>query len=188
MKLSRLILRPRVFFDEQGDSLGWLWPLFGLYLFAFATYFQNHVVPGYRVPFFVVVYVMAWFPTLMVAAALFVLLILLWYWPASMLLGAAQGFEQSTKIVGISLLPPATLLCAVLLLLTVLNSNDVDAPYRMIVAAVHTLAGLWALALIVVGASVSNRLNATKTALFAAWPVVLAALCGIFVYALMRSA
>lgn len=182
MNSLRLVWRPRAFFAEHGDSLGWVPTIAGFYLFAFATYFQGHLVPGYHIPFYVVVYIMAWFPTLMVAAALFVLLILFWYWPASMVLGKGQGLEQSVKIVGVALLPPAIFLWIVLFVLAVFNSNDLAVPYRAIVATAHSAAGLWALVLIVVGATVVNRLTAAKAALFASWLVILLAL-GVLVYA-----
>lgn len=183
MKFVDLVLHPHKFFAQPTDSVGWAWPIAGFYLFAFATYFQGHLVPGYHIPFYVVVYIMAWFPTFMVGAALFVLLILFWYWPASMALGKGQGLEQSTKIVGIALLPPAIFFWIVLVVLTVFNSNDLAVPYRAIVATAHSAAGLWALALVVVGATVVNKLTAAKAALFASWLVILLVL-GILVYSI----
>lgn len=161
--------------------MGWLGPILGFYLFAFATYFQSYLVPGYHIPFYLVVYIVAWVPTLMVALGLFVLLVLLWYWPASKLLGRGQDFDQSIRTVGISLLPPAIVLWIVLLALTVLNGNDVAAPYRTIVVAVHSVAGLWAAALIVVGATAANKFTILRTTLFASWLVALIVLIGALV-------
>lgn len=182
MKLAMLFLRPRAFFEEQADSLGWAWPLVGFYLFAFATYFQAYVVPGYHMPFWLVLYIVAWVPALMVASGLFVVLVLLWYWPATRVLGGVQSFERSTKTVGVALLPPATLLCAALLVLAILNSNDFAVPYRKVVRAVHSLAGVWALALIVLGAMVCNKFTARKTALFALWLALPIVLLAVIVY------
>ena len=186
MNLIHLLARPRAFFSEQADSLGWAWPLAGFYLFAFAVYFQNYLVPGYHLPFYLVIYVVAWFPTLMVALGLFVLLVLFWYWPASMALAEGQDIGQSTKIVGIALLIPAMLFSAALLVLAILNSNDVALPYRPVVLTVHIATGLWALELIVVGATVSNRLNARRTMLFVLWLVSLAALAAAILFAILK--
>lgn len=185
MGLVRLVLRPRAFYRERAETLGWLWPILGFYLFAFATFFQSHLVPGYHIPFYVVVYIMAWFPTLLVAAVLFVLLVLFWYWPASRVLGDRWNVAQGVKIVGTALLPPAVAFWAVLLVLAVLNGNDVVAPYRAIVAAAHSAAGLWAAALIIVGATVANRLTSRKAVLFALWPVSLAVL-GVIAYTIVH--
>lgn len=173
MKLTTIFSRPRAFFAEQGGSFGWAWPFAGFYLFAFAIYFQAYVVPGYHMPFWLVLYVVAWVPALVVACALFVLLVLLWYWPATRVLGGTQRLEQSAKTVGIALLPPAAVLCIALLALAILNSNDVVMPYRKAVGAAHALAGLWAFVLIVLGAAVSNKFSARKTVLFALWMALL---------------
>lgn len=186
MGLLRLVFRPGTFYRERAETLGWPWPILGFYLFAFATFFQGHVVPGYHIPFYVIVYIMAWFPTLIVAAGLFVLLILFWYWPASRVLGNRQNFEQSVKIVGIALLPPAAAFWTVLLVLAGLNGNEVALPYRTIVAAAHSIAAVWAFALIVVGAMVSNRLTSRNATLFALWPVLLVVLLGAVAYAIVH--
>jgi len=167
---------PRMFFSERANSLGWAWPLAGFYLFAFALYFQNYIVPGYHVPFYLVVYVAAWFPTLLVALGLFVLLVLFWYWPASMVLAEGQDIGQSTKVVGTALLAPAIVFAAALLVLAVLNGNDVVLPYRPVILMVHAITGLWAFNLIVMGAMVSNGLSAGRTMLFVFWFVALAVL------------
>jgi hypothetical protein len=187
MGLVHLVFHPRAFFREHGESLGWASPLAGFYLFAFAMYFQNYLVPGYHIPFYLVVYVAAWFPTLMVAAGLVIVLVLFWYWPASMALSRESGFARGVKVVGISLLPPAVLFCAVLLVLAVLNSNDVAMSYRAVVIGVHSVAGLWALALITVGAMVANDLTPLKTVLFVLWLVLLFVLLGAVVYAIVNN-
>jgi hypothetical protein len=186
MEFVRLAFRPSAFYRERAETLGWLWPILGFYLFGFATFFQGHLVPGYHIPFYAIVYIMAWFPTLIVVAGLFVLLILFWYWPASMVLGRRQSLELSVKIVGTALLPPAVAFWGVLLVLAVLNGNDVAAPYRAIVAAAHSIAALWAAALIVVGAAVSNRLTSRNATLFALWPVLLVVLLGAIAYAIVH--
>jgi hypothetical protein len=184
VNFANLLARPRAFFSEQADSLGWAWPIAGFYLFAFALYFQNYIVPGYHVPFYVVIYIVAWFPALMVALGLFVLLVLFWYWPASMALAEGQDIGQSTKIVGIALLVPAILFSAALVVLAVLNGNDVSLPYRPVILTVHAATGLWALKLIVVGATVTNKLNARRTALFVLWLVLLAMLAAAVLFAI----
>lgn len=186
MNFANLLSRPRTFFSEQADSLGWAWPLAGFYLFAFALYFQNYIVPGYHVPFYVVIYIVAWFPALMVALGLFVLLVLFWYWPASMALAEGQDIGQSTKIVGVALLVPAVLFTAALVVLAVLNGNDVALPYRPVILTVHAATGLWALKLIVVGATVTNKLNARRTTLFVIWFVLLVTLAAAVLFAIAK--
>lgn len=182
MNLISLIVRPRIFFAGQADALGWPWPMVGFYLFAFASYFQSFLVPGYHLPFYLVIYVVAWAPALMVAAGLFVFLVLLWRWPAAKVLGEGEGIDRSTKAVGVALLPPAIFFCAVLLVLAVLNSNDFAVPYRTIIVVTRSIAILWALALVVAGAAVANKFTAGKTALFVLWLVLLVVLCGALVY------
>lgn len=188
MNLLSLVSRPWAFFEARADSLGWAGSLAGFYLFGFAMYFQNYLVPGYHVPFYFVIYVAAWFPTLMVAIGLFVALVLFWCWPASMVLANESGFERCTKIVGMSLLPPAVLFCAVLLILAVLNSNDVAVPYRAVVLGAHSVAGLWAFALVTVGAAASNKFTARKSALFVLWLIALIVLLVLIVYAMTDDA
>jgi len=173
MKLARLAMCPREFFGAHGNSLGWAWPLLGFYLFALALYFQNYLVPGYHVPFYLVIFVFSWFPTLMIAGILFALLVLFWCWPASLVLAEGQDIGESTKVAGMALLVPAIPFGVGLLGLAILNSNDVALPYRAIVVALQAVAGLWALYLVVVGAKVTNGLNARRTALFLGWFVVL---------------
>lgn len=186
MRLYCLISHPRAFFEAHADSPSWLWAAAGFYLFAFAIYFQNYLVPGYRPPLWFVVYVVAWAPTLLVAAGLFVLLVVLWYWPASRLLGGRQGIERGARIAGLSLLPPGVFFCAALMVLAIMNGNDVAVPYRSLVLGVHSIAGLWALGLIVVGATVSHNFTPRQTALFVLWLVLLAAVIGAVMYALVR--
>lgn len=176
MNFVDFLMCPRMFFNERANSLGWAWPLAGFYLFAFALYFQNYIVPGYHVPFYLVVYVAAWFPALMVALGLFVLLVLFWYWPASMVFAEGQDIGQSTKVVGTALLAPAIVFGAALLILAILNGNDVVMPYRPVILTVHAITGLWAFNLIVMGATVSNKLNAGRTMLFVLWFVGLVVL------------
>lgn len=185
MNFVDFLVCPRMFFSMRANSLGWGWPLAGFYLFAFALYFQNYIVPGYHIPFYLVIYVAAWFPTLMVALGLFVLLVLFWYWPATMVLAEGQDIGQSTKVVGTALLAPAIVFVVALLVLAVLNGNDVMLPYRAVILTVHAITGLWAFNLIAMGAMVSNKLDAGRTMLFVFWFVALVVLIAGGVFAVL---
>lgn len=185
MNLVHLALRPRRFFERQPDGINWVWPLAGFYLFAFGSFFQHFVVHEYRMPYWLVVFVVAWAPTFTLVLGFFVLLVLLWYWPASTILGTPQGFARSTKAVGIALLVPGILFSGTLLTLATVKSNGFAAPYQLIVGAVHVTSGLWALALMVVAAMVSNGFTRKTAALFVLWLAALIALLGAFVYAVL---
>lgn len=173
--LALLVFQPRTFFAQPAEAIGWVWPALGFYLFGFASYFQSFLVPGYHVPYWLVLYIVAWVPALMLAAAGFVVLVLLWYWPAARLLAGGQPLGRCTRIVGAALLPPAVALLAALLLLAVLDGNGIVPADRAVVRTVHAAAAGWALVLATLGAAVSHRLGARRTALFLLWFLVLAA-------------
>lgn len=182
MNLTHLVLRPRRFFEEQSSSINWVWPAAGFYFFSFASFFQQFVVHEYRIPYWLAIFVVAWAPSFTLVIGLFVSLVLLWYWPASKILGAPQPLARSAQVVGVSLLPPGLLFSASLLVLATAKSNGVAAPYRLIVGGLHAAAGLWALALVVQAAAVSNKFTPRKTALFVAWFAVLVAVVGMLAY------
>ena len=187
MNFAHLSLRPRAFFAQSADSLSWVWPLVGFYVFAFASYFQHFLVNGYHMPYWLGLYVVAWVPALTLALGLFVLLVLFWYWPATNILGAGQPFDRSTKIVGISLLVPGAVFLAALFVLATLESNGDALSYRAVVATLHAIVSVWALALIVVGAKVSNKLTARQTALLGLWLVLLLVLLVAAIIAIAKT-
>ena len=178
-----LALHPRRFFERRADSINWAWPLAGFYLFAFGSFFQRFIVEEYRVPYWAIVFVVGWAPSVMLAAVLFIFLVLLWYWPASNVLGTGQPLPKSTRVIGISLLPPGMLLTVSLIVLATAKSNAIAAPYQTIVAVLHGLNALWALALAVLAGKILMRLSMQRTALFALWLTVVVVAFGMLLYA-----
>ena len=178
MNLAHLVLQPRRFFEQPTDSINWAWPLIGFYFFGFANFFQQFVTHEVNMPYWLVVFVVAWAPAVVLAAGFFVLLVLLWYWPASRVLGTTQPLVRSTKIVGASLLPAGVVFTASLLIVASVKANGFAAPYKLIVGALHSAFGLWALGLIVLAATVANRFTTKKIALFVLWLAALVAIAG----------
>lgn len=183
MNLAQLVLQPRRFFERQGEPINRVWPLAGFYVFAFAGFFQQSVAREYRVPYWLVVFVVAWAPALMLMTGLFVLLVLLWYWPASNLLGRPQTLARSTQLVGVCLLPPGLISSVFLLLLATAKSNGAAAPYPLIVAGVQAVSALWGFALVILAAAVRNNFTTKTTVLFVLWLAAPAALVGALAYA-----
>jgi hypothetical protein len=183
MNLAQLVLQPRRFFEEQAESVNWTWPLVGFYFFSFASFFQQFVIHELRMPYWLVVFIVAWAPAATLAICFFGLLVLLWYWPASRVLGTAQSLVRSTKIVGVSLLPAGLLFSVSLLVVASVKGNGVAAPYQLIVGALQSVFGIWALGLIVLAAVVSNKFPPRKTVLFVLWLAGLVVLFGVAVYA-----